>query len=227
MKKILIAEDDIDIHNLIKDILKKEKYDVISAYSGTEALLAIEENNIDLILLDLMLPELSGEAIINKIKDVPIIVISAKISPEDKVNALLNGANDYLTKPFNTNELLARIKVQLRINKNDKGEVLSYKDMILDRKTHLLYIKNEKIYLTKIEFMILEQLLLNPMEIITKIKLVQLLNQTDNSNFSSYTQQCDENALKVHISNIRKKIRNITNFEYIESVWGIGFKLYE
>lgn len=227
MKKILIAEDDIDIHNLIKDILKKEKYDVISAYSGIEALLAIEENNIDLILLDLMLPELSGEAIINKIKDVPIIVISAKISPEDKVNALLNGANDYLTKPFNTNELLARIKVQLRINKNDKGEVLSYKDMILDRKTHLLYIKNEKIYLTKIEFMILEQLLLNPMEIITKTKLVQLLNQTDNSNFSSYTQQCDENALKVHISNIRKKIRNITNFEYIESVWGIGFKLYE
>lgn len=227
MKKILIAEDDIDINNLIKDILKKEKYDVISAYSGTEALLAIEENNIDLILLDLMLPELSGEAIINKIKDVPIIVISAKISPEDKVNALLNGANDYLTKPFNTNELLARIKVQLRINKNDKGEFLSYKDMILDRKTHLLYIKNEKIYLTKIEFMILEQLLLNPMEIITKTKLVQLLNQTDNSNFSSYTQQCDENALKVHISNIRKKIRNITNFEYIESVWGIGFKLYE
>lgn len=227
MKRILITEDDIDIHNLIKDILKKEKYDVISAYSGTEALLAIEENNIDLILLDLMLPELSGEAIINKIKDVPIIVISAKISPEDKVNALLNGANDYLTKPFNTNELLARIKVQLRINKNDKGEVLSYKDMILDRKTHLLYIKNEKIYLTKIEFMILEQLLLNPMEIITKTKLVQLLNQTDNSNFSSYTQQCDENALKVHISNIRKKIRNITNFEYIESVWGIGFKLYE
>lgn len=227
MKKILIAEDDIDIHNLIKDILKKEKYDVISAYSGTEALLAIEENNIDLILLDLMLPELSGEEIINKVKDVPIIVISAKISPEDKVNALLNGANDYLTKPFNTNELLARIKVQLRINKNDKGEVLSYKDMILDRKTHLLYIKNEKIYLTKIEFMILEQLLLNPMEIITKTKLVQLLNQTDNSNFSSYTKQCDENALKVHISNIRKKIRNITNFEYIESVWGIGFKLYE
>ena len=227
MKRILITEDDIDIHNLIKDILKKEKYDVISAYSVAEALLAIEENNIDLILLDLMLPELSGEELIKKIKEVPIIVISAKISPEAKVNALLNGANDYLTKPFNTNELLARIKVQLRIKKNNKGDVLSYKEMILDRKTHLLYIKNKKIYLTKIEFTILEQLLLNPMEIITKTKLVQLLNQTDNSNFSSYTQQCDENALKVHISNIRKKIRNITDCEYIESIWGIGFKLYE
>ena len=114
MKRILITEDDIDIHNLIKDILKKEKYDVISAYSVAEALLAIEENNIDLILLDLMLPELSGEELIKKIKEVPIIVISAKISPEAKVNALLNGANDYLTKPFNTNELLARIKVQLK-----------------------------------------------------------------------------------------------------------------
>ena len=137
MKRILITEDDIDIHNLIKDILKKEKYDVISAYSVAEALLAIEENNIDLILLDLMLPELSGEELIKKIKEVPIIVISAKISPEAKVNALLNGANDYLTKPFNTNELLARIKVQLRIKKNNKGDVLSYKEMILDRKTHL------------------------------------------------------------------------------------------
>ena len=85
----------------------------------------------------------------------------------------------------------------------------------------------EKIYLTKIEYMILEQLLLNPKEIITKTKLIQLLNKTNNNNFLSCTQKYDENSLKVHISNIRKKIRNITNNEYIESVWGIGFKLCE
>ena len=221
MKKILIVEDDVDIHNLIKDILKKERYDVISAYSGTEAILLIEKNNVDLILLDLMLPGLSGEELIT------IIVLSAKVSSEDKVNVLSNGANDYITKPFDANELLARIKVQLRINKNNKVETLSYKDMRLDRKSHILYIKNEKIYLTKIEYMILEQLLLNPKEIITKTKLIQLLNKTNNNNFLSCTQKYDENSLKVHISNIRKKIRNITNNEYIESVWGIGFKLCE
>ena len=223
MKKILIVEDDSDIHNLIKDILEKEEYEVLSAYSGTEAILLIEKNDIDLILLDLMLPEIVGEEIIKKVTDIPIIVISAKISSEDKVNSLTIGANDYITKPFDTTELLARIKVQLRMNK--KEENLVYKDMVLERTTHNLYINNEKISLTKIEYQILEQLLLKPKEIITKTKLINLLN--NNSNNLIYTKQYDENSLKVHISNIRKKIRNITKNEYIESVWGIGFKLYD
>ena len=224
MKKILIVEDDLDIHNLIKDILEKEKYMVLSAYSGLDAISLIEKNDIDLILLDLMLPKIAGEEIIKKVTDIPIIVISAKISTEDKVNSLTIGANDYITKPFDTNELLARIKVQLRMNK--KEENLVYKDMILERRTHNLYINNEKISLTKIEYQILEQLLLNPKEIITKTKLIVLLNSNNNNNLI-YTKQYDENSLKVHISNIRKKIRNITKTEYIESVWGIGFKLYD
>lgn len=222
MKKILVVEDDMDIHNLIKNVLEKERYEVISAYSGTEAILLIEKNSIDLILLDLMLPGLSGEEVIKRIKNIPIIVISAKISTEDKVNVLTIGANDYITKPFDTNELLARIKVQLRTNKREKNENLVYKDMILEGSTHTLYIKKEKISLTKTEYTILEQLLLKPKEVITKTKLIQLLN--DNI---IYTKQYDENSLKVHISNIRKKIRNVTNDEYIESVWGIGFKLYD
>ena len=208
MKKILIVEDDLDIHNLIKDILEKEKYMVLSAYSGLDAISLIEKNDIDLILLDLMLPKIAGEEIIKKVTDIPIIVISAKISTEDKVNSLTIGANDYITKPFDTNELLARIKVQLRMNK--KEENLVYKDMILERRTHNLYINNEKISLTKIEYQILEQLLLNPKEIITKTKLIVLLNSNNNNNLI-YTKQYDENSLKVHISNIRKKIRNITN----------------
>ena len=223
MKKILIVEDDTDIHSLIKDILKKEKYMVLSAYSGTEAISLIEKNDIDLILLDLMLPEIAGEEIIKKVTDIPIIVISAKISTEDKVNSLIIGANDYVTKPFDTSELLARIKVQLRMNK--KEDNLVYKDMVLERTTHNLYINKEKISLTKIEYIIIEQLLLNPKEIITKTKLINLLN--NNSNNLIYTKQYDENSLKVHISNIRKKIRIITKNEYIESVWGIGFKLYD
>ena len=222
MKKILVVEDDMDIHNLIKNVLEKERYEVISAYSGTEAILLIEKNNIDLILLDLMLQGLSGEEVIKRIKNIPIIVISAKISTEDKVNVLNIGANDYITKPFDTNELLARIKVQLRTNKREKNENLVYKDMILESSTHTLYLKKEKISLTKTEYTILEQLLLKPKEVITKTKLIQLLN-----NNMIYTKQYDENSLKVHISNIRKKIRNVTNGEYIESVWGIGFKLYD
>lgn len=225
MKKILVVEDDMDIHNLIKNVLEKERYDVISAYSGTEALLLIEKKDLDLILLDLMIPGLSGEEIIKKVKNIPIIVISAKISSEDKVNALSIGANDYITKPFDTNELLARIKVQLRLSKKDNNVSLSYKDMILDKNSHTLYIKDKNINLTKTEYIILRQLLLNPKQIITKTKLIQLLNENDKINLE--TQVCDENSLKVHISNIRKKIKNVTEQQYIESVWGIGFKLYD
>ncbi len=223
MKTILIVEDDIDIHNLINNILERERYKVINAYSGTEALLLLENNNIDLILLDLMLPGIAGEEIVKKVRNIPIIVISAKISSIDKVNLLSSGANDYITKPFNTDELLARIKVQLRMNKVNQSNKLFYKNMVLNRSTHTLYINKEKINLTKTEYIILEQLLLNPKEIITKTKLIQVLN--DNGNIYETTKIYDENALKVHISNIRKKIRNISNIEYIESVWGIGFKL--
>ena len=225
MKRILIVEDDVDIHNLIKNVLEKERYDVISAYSGTEAILLIEKKTPDLILLDLMLPGLSGEEIIKKVNNIPIIVISAKISSEDKVNALSIGANDYITKPFDTDELLARIKVQLRLSKKDKNASLSYKDMILDKNSHTLHIKENNINLTKTEYIILRQLLLIPKQITTKTKLIQLLNENNEINIE--TQVCDENSLKVHISNIRKKIKKVTEQPYIESVWGIGFKLYD
>ena len=220
MKKILIVEDDITIHNLIKEVLEKNQYEVVNAYSGTEALLLIEKEKIDLILLDLMLPGLNGEEIVKRVKDIPIIVISAKISAEDKVNVLLDGANDYITKPFNTEELLARIKVQLRINegKNENKE-LKYKDMFLNEDSHTICIKANQIYLTKTEYAILKQLLLNPKQVVTKSKLLDLISED--------TPDGDENSLKVHISNIRKKIRKITDEEYIESVWGIGFKMYE
>ena len=221
MKNILIVEDNIDIHNLIREVLEKEHYRVLSSYTGTEAMRIIENERIDLILLDLMLPEINGEEIVKKVKDTPIIVISAKISTEDKVNVLLNGANDYLTKPFNVEELLARIKVQLRIdNKKEKNEDLTYKDMRLSKEdVHTLYIKEKSIYLTKTEYAILKQLLLSPKNVITKTKLLEQLSED-----SLY---CDESSLKVHMSNIRKKIKTVTTDEYIEAVWGIGFKMKE
>ena len=221
MKNILIVEDNIDINNLIKEVLEKEHYRVLSSYTGTEAMRIIENERIDLILLDLMLPEINGEEIVKKVKDTPIIVISAKISTEDKVNVLLNGANDYLTKPFNVEELLARIKVQLRIdNKKEKNEDLTYKDMRLSKEdVHTLYIKEKSIYLTKTEYAILKQLLLSPKNVVTKTKLLEQLSED-----SLY---CDESSLKVHMSNIRKKIKTVTTDEYIEAVWGIGFKMKE
>ncbi|HIU51861.1 MAG TPA: response regulator transcription factor [Candidatus Merdicola faecigallinarum] len=221
MKKILIVEDNIDIHNLIKEILENKKYKVIDSYSGTEAFMVLEKEKIDLILLDLMLPGLNGEEIIKKVKEIPIIVISAKLTPESKVNALLSGANDYITKPFNPQELLARIEVQLRIYQNTiqtSNRDIKYKDLLLKEDEHVIYLKEEKIYLTKTEYAILKQLLLNPNKIVTKSRLLELI--------SNDTLDGDENSLKVHISNIRKKMRKISQEEYIESVWGIGFKIY-
>ena len=220
MITILVVEDNIDIHNLIEEVLKEQHYQIINAYSGTEAFMILEKYKIDLILLDLMLPGINGEEIIKKVKNIPIIVISAKISLDDKVNVLINGANDYITKPFDTKELLARIQVQLRIseNKNDKQEI-SYKDMILNDEIHTIYIGQEQVILTKTEYAILKQLLLNSNQVVTKSKILDLISKD--------TPDCDENSLKVHISNIRKKIKNVSHEEYIESVWGIGFKMKE
>ena len=220
LKKILIVEDDVSIHNVIEELLKKANYTTFNAYSGTEALLLLEKEKYDLILLDLMLPAVSGEEIIEKVKDTPIIILSAKISSDDKVNCLLSGANDYITKPFDGKELLARIEVQLRTKNNSNiKDTLKYKDLELLNDNHTLLVSNKKISLTKTEYAILKQLLLNPNQVITKNKLLDLI--------SIDTEDCDENSLRVHISNLRKKIRTYTEVEYIESIWGLGFKMID
>lgn len=219
MKNILVVEDDIDIHNLIKEILEKEQYKVFDSYSGTECLLVLEKEKIDLILLDLMLPGLNGEEVIKRVKNIPIIVLSAKSSYDSKVNVLLSGANDYITKPFNKDELLARIKVQLRLSENkiEDSLELKYKDLNLNLDTRNLSLKDKSVQLTKTEFAIMKQLLINSDSVVTKSRLLDLINID--------TEDCDENSLKVHISNIRRKIRKLTDVEYIEAVWGIGFKM--
>lgn len=219
MKKILVVEDDNTIHKIIEDILKKEHYIVISAYSGTEAISIIENDNIDLILLDLMLPGINGEDIVKKVnKTLPIIVISAKTSSVDKAKVLLEGANDYITKPFEKIELLARIQVQLRISSN-KNKNLKYKEIELLEDNKTMKIQTNEIILTRTEYTIMKELLLNPSKVVTKTRLLDLM--------SIDSENCDESSLKVHISNIRKKIRKITQVEYLEAVWGIGFKIKE
>lgn len=218
LKKILVVEDDVSIHEVLEELLEKEDYAVSNAYSGTEALLLLERENFDLILLDLMLPAVSGEEIIRKVPHIPIIVLSAKISSEDKVDCLVLGASDYITKPFDSKELLARIEVQFRRkNSSNVIETLKYKELELLNDSHTLLVNGEKINLTRTEYAILKQLFLNKTQVIPKNKLLDFI--------SIDTADCDENSLKVHISNIRKKIKKIKNKNYIESVWGIGFKM--
>ena len=218
MKKILIVEDDISIHNLIKEILLSEHYKILDAYSGSEAIMILEKENIDLILLDLMLPSVNGEEIIKKFSQIPIIVISAKISVEDKIKNLLNGADDYITKPFNNEELLARVKARLR-NKDNHNYDLKFKELKLSIDSRILYVCDNKVNLTKTEYAILKQLLLSPNKVISKNKMLELI--------SFDTPDCDENSLKVHISNLKKKIQKFSNKKYIESVWGIGYKIFD
>lgn len=217
MQKILIVEDDYSIHDILKEILKMNGYITYDAYNGSDALNIIRKEDINLILLDLMLPDINGEDLIKQVKDIPIIIISAKVSSNDKINCLLDGANDYVTKPFDKDELLARIKVQFRNNKQNYE--LKYKELHLLNDYQTLMINNEKVKLTKTEYLILKELLQNTKRVVTKNTLLDLISM-DNLD-------CDENSLKVHISNIRKKMRKYTSNNYIEAVWGIGFKIKE
>jgi len=213
IKKILIIEDDVYINNLIKEILSIDNYLIYQAYSGTEGLLLLKDNIYDLIILDLMLPGIDGKSIINKYKNIPIIVVSAKEGLNDKVSCLNMGARDYITKPFATEELIARVRVQLRNNFNTS---LRYKDLELLNDKHTLLVNNNEVMLTKTEYYILEHLILNQEKIVSKNTIIDRL---------SLYQVIDENSLRVHISNIRKKIKKYSNIEYIESIWGIGLRL--
>lgn len=218
MKNILIIDDDIHIGNMLEKILIKEGYRVSRAYSGTEALLVLSGSKPDLVLLDLMLPGLDGRDVLPHIKGIPVIVVSAKVDIDNKVDLLLEGAVDYVTKPFNTKELLARIAVQLRDEKNaSNASMLTFDDIILNTDTHIVTIKTSEIKLTRTEYAILKLLMQNPTQVITKSFLLERISED--------TPDCTESSLKMHISNLRKKLREINDKDYIEAVWGIGFKL--
>lgn len=217
MKKILIIDDDIHIGNMLEEVLAKENYHVLRAYSGTEALLLLTSHTPDLILLDLMLPGLSGEEVLPKIKGIPVIVVSAKSDIEGKVNLLLDGAVDYVTKPFNTKELLARIVVHLRNISSPTYTTLSFSDVRLDQMTHDIYINEKEVRLTRTEYAIMKLLIQSGEQVVTKSHILDSISED--------TPDCTENSLKIHISNLRKKLRDVGEKDYIEAVWGIGFKL--
>lgn len=218
MKTILIVDDDMNIGNMLEEILTKEGYHVIRAYSGTEALLVLNASKPDLILLDLMLPGISGEEALARMKGTPVIVMSAKADVNCKVELLLDGAADYVTKPFSTKELLARIVVQLRnAEKRDDAALLKYDDLLMDTAEHCVMIGDCKLKLTKTEYAILKLLMQNQTQVIPKSTILERI--------SADTPDCVESSLKVHISNLRRKLREVGEKEYIEAVWGIGFKM--
>lgn len=218
MKKIAIIDDDVYIGDMLSELLTGEGYQVLRAYSGTEALLLLSSEKPDLILLDLMLPGLSGEEVLTQIEQAPVIVVSAKADTQDKVDLLLEGAADYITKPFDTSELLARITVQLRKGPDPSSpSIVQYGQLELDLERRQVTAGGQPIRLTKTEYAILKLLMQNPSQVITKN---QLLNR-----ISEDTPDCMESSLKVHISNLRRKLRESTGKNYIEAVWGIGFQL--
>ena len=218
-KKILIIDDDIQIGSLEQEVLEENGYDCMRAYSGTEAVLLLEREQPDLILLDLMLPGLSGEEVLKKIGGIPVIVVSAKVSVDDKVNLLLGGAQDYITKPFSTKELLARVEVQLRKRSAPITKRYSVGDIVMNPSTHSVELSGQPIALTKTEYAILKLLLQNPGQVIAKSVMLDRISED--------TPDCTESSLKTHISHLRTKLREVSGKEYIESVWGIGFKLSE
>ena len=218
MKTIAVIDDDIHIGNFLEELLQQEGYAVLRAYSGTEALLLLERHWPDLVLLDLMLPGLSGEEVLARIEGVPVMVVSAKVGVEDKVSLLLNGAVDYITKPFDSRELLARVAVRLRESAAaGLSAPLEAGPLRLDPASHAVTAAGTSVHLTKTEYAILKLFLQNPGQAIAKSVILDRI--------SADTPDCTESSLKIHVSNLRRKLREATGTDFIESVWGIGFKL--
>ncbi len=218
MKTIAIIDDDIHIGNVLEEILIQANYMVVRAYSGTEALYLLDQKKPDLAILDLMLPGLSGEEVLTHIQHIPVIILSAKVDVQDKVNLLLGGAADYMTKPFDTQELLARIAVQLRKAQYQEDRThLAFGSLRLDIPSQSLTVQGQPVKLTRTEYAILKLLMENPQQVIAKSVLLDRI--------SLDTPDCTERSLKQHISNLRKKLMEASGTDYIETVWGIGFKL--
>lgn len=227
--KILVVEDDWDINGLLCKILSQNGYYVRGAYSGSEAKMCIEQTQYDLVILDLMLPVICGEDLIKEIREdyiMPIIVASAKTTQEDKIGVLKMGADDFISKPFDINEVLARVEAQLRrytafsSSKKRSNNKLTHKNLTLDIDSRRVQVNGIDINLTVREFDILELLINNPNKVFTRANLFESVWKDE---FIG-----DDNTVNVHISNLRSKISKMDKEnEYIQTVWGIGFKLKE
>ncbi|MDK6371797.1 response regulator transcription factor [Aerococcus urinae] len=223
MTIILIVEDDPSIQDMLSEKLKREGYDYKQAYSGTEALLNLDKTAFDLILLDLMLPGMTGEDFLSNLRkenNTPVIVLSAKDSSISKVTLLRAGANDYMVKPYDLNELMARIEVQLKNRQGTSSsnpEIISYQGLSLDQANHLISYQGQELSLTPRERAILSLLLTYPKRIFSKQEIYEGAWQ------EAYFG--DDKTLSVHISNLRKKLKAVSGRDWIETIWGLGFRL--
>lgn len=223
MYSILLVEDDFHINELLKETLEKEGYGCVQAFSGTEERMLLEKYQYDVVILDLMLPGIPGEEVLKEVRrhgKTPTIVLTAKDTIDSKVEFLRNGADDYITKPFDIQEALARVEVQLRRN-NEKYEVqkLSGNGMMLDKDSYRITIDDRELEtITKQEFAILELLLRYPKKVFSKEEIFEYAWEEP--------YMGETKTLDVHVSNIRKKIKKVSEREYIETVWGIGYRLH-
>lgn len=238
--RILIIEDDADINEVIATHLSRNGFACTQAYSGSEARLLLEASTradfpYDLVITDLMLPGARGEELVSLIRtrgEVPVIVVSAQGEPAGKAELLRCGADDYLVKPFDLDELLARVTVQLRHAARvrngaavphegeaspGKAEPVVYREWELDRESRSFKVAGESVKLTRIEYNIIEALVRRPKKVFTKQELFEV----------AWNEECfvEEKAINVHVSNIRGKLKPTGTDSYIETVWGIGFKL--
>lgn len=225
---ILIIEDDTELHTMVKDYLVSEGFETESAFNGQEACELADKNQYELVLLDIMMPQMDGLTVMKKIRTnsvVPIIIMSAKDSDSDKAFGLGLGADDYITKPFSLTELVARIKAHIRrvnqysVGENEKkGKNISVGDLVLNQEMHLLEKRGQYIELTAKEFEALKLFMTNPKKVYTKAQLYTLVWGEDYFG--------DENAVNVLISRLRSKLEdNPKKQQYIATVWGIGYKL--
>ena len=221
MAKILIIEDDMAIHSLIKEALTLNGFGTLSAYSGTEGKMVFEQNQVDVILLDLMLPGMDGEQFLQEIRlksTVPVMVISAKNDQQSKLELLTNGADDYITKPFDVKELLVRINIQLRHAAKDsfsETKEIRYKDIVVNVETREVKITDQTLYLTGREYAILLLFLEHPEKVFSRANIYESIWN------EPYFE--GDKTINMHISNLRKKL-NTNETNYIKTIWGIGFK---
>lgn len=226
MNKILLVEDEKGISSMEKNYLQKAGFNVIQAFDGEEALNLFKENSFDLIVLDLMIPKISGEKVLETIRknsNIPIIMVTAKVSENDIVENLRNGADDYIKKPFSANELVERVKTVLRRSKNiTKSSIIKSSDskIIIDLENHRLLKNNQEVFLTKNEFLILHTLFNNQNKTFTRNEIIEIS--------FGYDYEAFDRAIDTHIKNIRQKIEDDPkNPKYIKTIYGLGYKAGE